>query len=184
MTERSRINIMPPDEPVAESVRGEELLDVIAADTDRVRHRKGEMNIDPYHIPDEIRPGGYITVNEGGIPRRHFAIDFNWKNKSVQGEAQHVTMQQDYEQGWRPVPHEWFPGRWAPKGTTGNIEYQDSYLVERPMSLTLEAKSEEKRKALHQVSVNTKSMNETPDGQAPRMVIANRDQRMDISIPD
>lgn len=184
--DRERINVLEPD-PVAEPVRAEQPGDRVRGMTDgddRVRQHKGQMNIDPFHIPDEIWPGGWETFVVDGHAMRLHKIDLNWKNLNVTGMVYHNQLTHDHEQGWRPVPHSWFPGRYAAIGTEGNIEIQDMYLCERPMRLTLEAKAEEKRRALRAVDANAKGMAETPDGQAPRMVISNRDTRMDISIPD
>lgn len=183
---RMRHNVIEPD-PVVESVRGdapvaEATRNVVAGD--RVRQHKGQMNIDPFHIPDEIWPGGWETFVVDGKAQRLHRLDLNWKNVVVQGMVFHNQIAHDEEQGWRPVPHSWFPGRYAAMGTEGNIVVQDMALMERPMSLTLEAKSEEKIRARRAVDANARGMGETPDGQAPRMVITNRDSRMDIAIPD
>ena len=152
-------------------------------DTDRQRMRTGNAAVDPFDITDiykKYAPTGG-DPKKGNIDRE---IDFNWKRYETYGKADYAEQRGYYDQGWRPVMHGMFPGRFAPTGTNGPVIVKDMILMERPMRLTVQAKNEEMLQATRLMEMQRKQMAATPDGQAPRMVLAHNVTREDIEIPE
>jgi hypothetical protein len=97
--------------------------------------RKRNNTEDEYHIPDELREPGW---------------DLQWCRRSVSGQEDVPNMVRHMENGWRPVPAERWNGRFMPDGYKGVIQRGGLELCERPMSLTEEAKREDRHNALAQ----------------------------------
>jgi hypothetical protein len=155
----------------------------LAIDLTRARARSGLANVDPYDISDLVR----IYAPTRGDPRKgniDNEIDFNWKRYETYGRRDYAELQGYHEQGWREVMHEMFPGRFAPPGTCGPVVVKDMILMERPMRLTVVARNEEIDAATRAMRVNRESMGQTPEGHAPRVVLADRTTRTAIDIPE
>ena len=168
------------DEPPREPVRPvREMLRIV--DDGRERARSGMAVHDPYNI-DDIR-AIYCPTNgdptKGNIKNE---IDFNWKRYEVAGKPDYAEQRAYQDQGWRAAEHTDFPGRFSPPGTTGPVIVKDMILMHRPMRLTVEARNEEIREATRAMQVHRQTMARTPDGQAPRVVLADRSSREDIAI--
>ena len=98
--------------------------------------RKRTGNVDPYAIPQQIKPDGW---------------DYQWNTYTVAGQEAVDSMILMAENGWRPVPAERHAGMFMPEGHTGQILRGGLRLEERPMELTLEAREEDRRNAVSQV---------------------------------
>lgn len=94
------------------------------------RKRTGAQDI--FHIPPHLVPDGW---------------DYQWNPYTVMGETQVSSQIAMAENGWRPVPADRHAGHFMPEGYKGNIIRDGLILEERPMSLTEEAKREEKARA-------------------------------------
>jgi len=155
----------------------------LTLDRTRERLREGSANIDPFNIDDIKRQ--YAPTN--GDPRQsniENEIDFNWKRYETLGKPYFFEQRDYYLQGWRPILHSMFPGRFAPEGTEGPVIVKDMILMERPMRLTAKARQDEMEQATRMMRVNRENLGTTPEGQAPRMVIADRTTREAINIPE
>jgi len=155
----------------------------LRVDPDRVRMRSGHAAIDPYDIADILEK--YAPTH--GDPARgniDNEIDFNWKRYETYGKADYSEQRTYHQQGWRPVLHSHFPGRFAPPGTEGPVIVKDMILMERPMRLTAKARNEEMMAATQAMQVHRRKVTETPDGHSQRVVYADRTSREAISIPD
>jgi len=162
--------------PVRETMR-------LTLDRTRERLREGNANIDPFNIDDLVAQ--YAPTR--GDPRKgniDNEIDFNWKRYECLGKADYSEQREYYLQGWRPVLHSHFPGRFAPEGTEGPVIVKDMILMERPMRLTVKARMDEHEQATRAMRVNRENLGVTPEGQAPRMVLTNRTTREAIEIPE
>jgi hypothetical protein len=169
-----------PRDPVRTEMRGHIRLQL---DPARERMRSGEALNDPYDIRDIMAM--YAPTN--GDPRRGNVdneIDFNWKRWETYGRRDYSELRGYHQQGWREVMHYNFPGRFAPEGTEGPVVVKDMLLMERPMRLTVKARSEEILAATQAMKVNQVRMTTTPEGQAPRTVFADRTTREAIAIPE
>lgn len=167
-----------PSPPQGEQLRDERTLReedrygtrALRPDDGRERLRTGNANVNPFEMDDIIA--------------RYPESDFNFKRYEVYGKPDYAEQRAYYDQGWRPVLHEMFPGRWAPEGTTGPVIVKDMILMERPMRLTLQARREEMEAANRAMTIHRQRMGESPDGQAPRMAPSIRTSREAIQIPD
>jgi hypothetical protein len=171
-----------PRESPREAVRPEMRSALRISDDGRQRLRTGNQNVDPFNI-DDIR-AVYCPTN--GDPRRGNVdneIDFNWKRYETYGKPDYAEMRGYHDQGWRPVTHDTFPERFAPSGTAGPVVIKDMILMERPMRLTVQARSEEYEAATRAMRVNRQKVAETPEGSMPRTVYADRSSREAIEIP-
>jgi hypothetical protein len=95
-------------------------------------YRRRDQVSDPFSIPEELCEPGW---------------DQQWVRISVHGWEDvdnQVAMQ---ENGWRPISanRPGWEGRFMPPGYKGAIQKSGLMLMERPMSLTQEAKEEERR---------------------------------------
>lgn len=101
------------------------------------RMRKRTASADPFAFDRAIIPDGW---------------DYQWVAYAVYGQDQTAAMVGYQENGWTPVPADRHPGMFMPPGYKGNITRDGQMLMERPMMLTMEARDEERRKALSQSS--------------------------------
>lgn len=171
------------DEPPREAIRPEVREGIRITDDGRQRQHTGEAAINPYIIDDIVRV--YKPTN--GDPAKSNIdneIDFEWKRYEVYGQYDHSEWLQNESQGWRPVQHENFPGRFAPPGTSGMVRVKDMVLMQRPMRLTVQARNEEIAKATRTMQAHRVKVNTTPEGQAPRIVYTDKTSREAIEIPD
>jgi hypothetical protein len=155
----------------------------LVVDHTRERMRSGIGLSDPYDIADIMR----VYAPTRGDPSKgniDNEIDFNWKRYETYGRRDYSELREYHNQGWREVAHESFPGRFAPEGTTGPVIVRDMILMERPMRLTVKARNEEIDAATRAMRVNRQNLGTTPEGQAPRIVIADRTSREAIPIPE
>jgi hypothetical protein len=88
--------------------------------------------------------------------------DFQWNsvtalNKELT-EIHQGNVVDMYENGWRPVPASRFPGVWTPVGYEGAIVVKGMRLEERPISLTLEARAEDEKRAKAQLRDQTDAL--------------------------
>jgi hypothetical protein len=171
------------DAPREEGLRSARETPRLVVDSTRERLRSGNANIDPFNIDDLQQQ--YAPTR--GDPRRGNVdneIDFNWKRYECLGRADYSEQREYYLQGWRPILHSHFPGRFAPEGTEGPVIVKDMILMERPMRLTVKARHDEMEQATRAMRVNRENLGTTPEGQAPRMVISDRSTREAIEIPE
>ena len=171
------------DPPVRETATrpAREMLRII--DDGRGRARTGSATHDPYNI-DDIRAIYCPTNGDPKLGNIANEIDFNWKRYEVAGRPDFAEQRAYQDQGWRPVQHEAFPGRFAPEGTTGAVIIRDMILMERPMRLTVDARNDEIAEATRAMRVHRQTLGKTPDGHAPRAVFADRSSREAIEIPE
>lgn len=155
----------------------------LRVDPDRARLHSGNANVDPFDISDIY---SQYAPTRGDPARGNIdnEIDFNWKRYETYGKPDYAEQRAYHAQGWRPVMHSHFPGRFAPPGAEGPVITKDMILMERPMRLTVKARNEEIREATRAMEVNRQKVASTPDGTAPRVVYANRSSREDIEVPD
>jgi hypothetical protein len=97
-------------------------------------------------------------------------VDVEWKRVSNKGEEDPFYIARMREQGWEPVnplDHpDWVP---VPPGyDKPNIIKSGLMLMERPMSLTLEARAEERLNARNQIIEAEERLGKTPDGTLTR----------------
>lgn len=161
----------------------DELRGELRLDPTRERLHSGNQNVDPFDVSDITAK--YCPTR--GDPRRgniDNEIDFNWKRFETYGKPDYSEQRAYHAQGWRPVQHHHFPGRFAPEGTQGPVVVKDMILMERPMRLTVKARSEEILEATRAMQVNRQKIVATPDGSMPRVVYADRTSREAIEIPE
>jgi len=155
----------------------------LVLDRTRERLREGGANIDPFNI-DDIK-NQYAPTN--GDPRKGNVdneIDFNWKRYECLGKADYSEQRDYYLQGWRPILHSMFPGRFGPESVEGPVIVKDMILMERPMRLTVKARQDEIDAATRMMRVNRETVGVTPEGSAPRVVYTNRTTREAIEVPE
>jgi len=155
----------------------------LVLDRTRERLREGGANIDPFNI-DDIKKQ-YAPTN-GDLRQNNWEheIDFNWKRYETLGKPDYSEQRDYFLQGWRPILHSMFPGRFAPEGTEGPVIVKDMILMERPMRLTVKARKDEIDQATRMMRVNRETVHLTPEGNSPRIVYSDRTTREAISIPD
>lgn len=152
-------------------------------DDGRERGLSGAMAINPYDITD-IKKMLAPTDGKGTIEQVAREVDIEWKAHETYGKPNYHQYQMHIKQGWRPVHYSDFPERFAPAGAEGAVRLNDMILMHRPMRLTVKARKEEYDKAVAAMQVHRKQMAETPEGQAPRVVLADRSTREAIEIPE
>jgi hypothetical protein len=106
-------------------------------------HRRRNSLSDPFAIPSDLKEPGW---------------DHQWVRVSVHGWEDVDNQVGMQENGWRPISanRPGWEGRFMPPGYTGAIQKSGLMLMERPMSLTEEARSEEKRIVRDQTEVQRK----------------------------
>jgi hypothetical protein len=155
----------------------------LVLDRTRERLREGGANIDPFNI-DDIKNQYAPTngdVRQGNVDNE---IDFNWKRYECLGKADYSEQRDYYLQGWRPILHSMFPGRFGPEDIEGPVIVKDMILMERPMRLTVKARQDEIDQATRMMRVNRETVGVTPEGSAPRVVYTNRTTREHVEIPE
>lgn len=96
-----------------------------------------------------VQVGDIFEIPQTMIPQ---GWSYQWNSVSVAGNSEILLDQTHmmHQNGWRPVPAERYAGTLVPAGSKGNIIRGQQMLVERPKSLTDEAKAEDVRNA-HQL---------------------------------
>lgn len=114
------------------------------------RSRKRKTHIDPYQIPPEIIPVGWV---------------YQWCRQSVFNEPDLANMTHMRENGWTPVPCERHEGMYMAPGHRGDIVRGGLILMERPKELSDEARAEEEMLARQQVEAQKQQLGlSMPDG--------------------
>lgn len=101
---------------------------------------------DKYDVPKNEIPQGW---------------DYQWNAVTVLGQGVDEIVRGDlqmHENGWRPVPANRHPGRWAPHGFEGAVIVDGLRLEERPESLGNEARAEDELRAKSQVRDRTDAL--------------------------
>ena len=104
-----------------------------------VLSRKRTAAGDIFAIPDELIPKGW---------------EYQWCAVSVTGNSE-ILLDQNLmfaENGWRAVPSDRYPGRFMPVGHKGSIIRGGQMLMERPKTLSDEARAEDVRLARQLIS--------------------------------
>ena len=113
----------------------------------RTRSRRDSVVDNPFHIPREIIPEGQ---------------SWEWKRYSNVGEENPFYIAQMRQQGWEPVEPKAL-GDLLPAGyTMPNVIREGQILMERPLSLTLEAIEERKFMAQRQVAEAEERLGHAP----------------------
>lgn len=172
-----------PEAGLGESTLRSDIHGELRVDSERERRHTGNAAIDPFDISDIVDRFAptHGDASKGNIDKE---IDFNWKRYETYGRADYAEHRLYQDQGWRPVQHHHFPGRFAPPGTQGVVVIKDMMLMERPMRLTVQARNEEMLQATRAMQVHRQKVADTPEGHSPRVVYADRTSREAISIPD
>jgi len=171
------------DLSVREPVHPETRDAVHIVDDGRTRQLTGDATINPFEISDIMAK--YAPTRGEGTPEQIAReTDFNWKRYEVYGQHDYAEWLTNERQGWRPVLHEMFPGRFAPAGTTGMVRVKDMVLMERPMRLTVQARQEEYAKANRQILAHRKTRASAPIGPSDPFVVTDRTTRESIEIPE
>lgn len=92
--------------------------------------RKRVTTGDIFDVPKHLVPKGW---------------EYQWCAVSVTGNTE-ILLDQNLmfaENGWRPVPSDRYPGRYMPVGHKGSIIRGGQMLMERPISLSDEARAED-----------------------------------------
>lgn len=155
----------------------------LTLDPSRQRLREGITNLDPFDIADIYAQYAPTRGDptKGNIDNE---IDFNWKRYETFGKQDYAEQRSYYDQGWRPVMHSMFPGRFAPEGTEGAVIVKDMILMERPMRLTVKARNEEMEQANRAMRVNQLNMTAKSLPLGPVRVIKDRTTTEAIEIPE
>lgn len=124
---RTRLFARPAAEAGAPDVR-EQAREPVRAVVAEGRSRKRKANADPYFIPSELVPDGWI---------------YQWCRSSVFGQPDISHQVGLMENGWTSVPANRHAGRFMPPGFEGAIDRGGLTLMERPLALTMEARAEE-----------------------------------------
>ena len=110
--------------------------DQVHAAPRRTRRRKATVVEDQFYIPLDEIPEGY---------------SYEWKRYTVNGQEDPYYIAHMREQGWEPVDPKRHPN-WVPPGyVQPHIIKGGQILMERPIELTEEARSEQKTLAKRQV---------------------------------
>jgi hypothetical protein len=110
-----------------------------------VLSRKRTQAGDIFDVPKELIPAGW---------------ELQWCAVTVTGNSE-ILLDQNLmfaENGWRPVPADRYPGRFMPVGHKGSIIRGGQMLMERPKSLSDEARAEDVRLARQLISDRNESL--------------------------
>lgn len=118
----------------------------------RERKRKGGQLNNPFDIPAHMIPDG---------------TSYEWKRHTVFGKGDPSYDILMREQGWEPVDGSRHP-ELVVEGHKGAIIRDGMILMERPASLTEEARAEERAMAALVVNSKKEQLGQTPRGTLPR----------------
>jgi hypothetical protein len=120
-----------------------------------IRANRGDVDldsIDEFYIPPSVIPEGW---------------SYEWKRDTLLGKEDPAYKVQLARAGWEPVPANRHP-EMMPIGNYSVIERKGMILMERPASLTKEARDVELRRAKGQVRAKEAQLSATPDGTMTR----------------
>ena len=130
-----------------------------------------DESVDKLHIPRDMIPDG---------------MDLQWVADSLRGQPQTQRRAEFERRGWTPVHQSdfdnRFDGMWMSKGAEGEINYEGTVLMARPLELSRKARLMDRKRALNQVQLKEHALlsGELPvtlDAQHPTAVNSNRINR-------
>ena len=110
-------------------------------------------SIDEFYIDPAIIPDGW---------------SYEWKRHTLLGREDPSYQVSLARAGWEAVPAKRHPEMMPLNSTATIIERKGNILMERPMSLTIEARDVELRRARNQVRAKEQQLASTPDGTMTR----------------
>jgi len=153
VTPRRRLNAdRAPVHASGAAVREEQRVPV-HVEPRRTRRRKSTVHEDQFYLPQDEIPA---------------ESSYEWKRFSVHGQEDPFYLASLREQGWEPVNPKRHPN-WVPPGyNQPHIIKGGMILMERPLSLTLEAQQEQRQLARQQVREAEQRLGMTPKGELTR----------------
>ena len=152
----------PVHTPVRESIRDDK---VDWSQWDNFELPDDDSQVNRLHIPKELIPDG---------------MDYLWCTDKVHGQPFPGWRQRREMMGWRPVPAERYDGMFMPKGHKGEINIEDSVLMERPLEYSIRARHADARAAHGQVKAKEQQIrggnfdNVTLDSHHPSAIKKNK----------
>jgi hypothetical protein len=140
---------------VREAIREEDPRERAAKRAEQIRQQRGDADIDSideFYIDPRSVPDGW---------------SYEWKRHTFLGKEDPSYQVQVARGGWEPVPASRHP-EMMPTGNYTIIERKGQILMERPLSLTIEARDVELRRARNQVRAKEAQLSATPDGTMTR----------------
>ncbi len=111
----------------------------------KILSRHSDESINPFDLPEHF----VREINAEG-----FTLE--WKRQSTYNQEDRSYISGLMAQGWTHVPASRYPGRYG-SNDQGAIEHKGMVLMERPTSMTEDARYEEKRKASDQLVMKERS---------------------------
>lgn len=140
--------------PMRENMRPEDARARAEQRAAEIRSNRGNMDdgIDDFYVDPSIVPDGW---------------SYEWKRHTLLGKEDPAYQVQLARGGWETVPANRHP-EMMPIGNYAAIERKGMILMERPLTLTKEAKDIELRRARNQVRAKEQQLSQTPDGTMTR----------------
>ena len=140
--------------PMRKEMRPEDARARAEARAAEIRENRGSLDdgIDEFYIDPAGVPDGW---------------SYEWKRHTLLGKEDPAYQVQLARGGWEAVPADRHP-EMMPIGNYAVIERKGMILMERPLSLTKEAKDIELRRARNQVRAKEQQLSQTPDGTMTR----------------
>lgn len=140
--------------PMREKIRPEDARARAEARAAEIRNNRGNMDdgIDEFYVDPASVPDGW---------------SYEWKRNTLLGKEDPAYQVQLARGGWEAVPADRHP-EMMPVGNYATIERKGMILMERPLSLTKEAKEIELRRARNQVRAKEQQLANTPEGTMTR----------------
>lgn len=144
----------PIRKPVREKMRPDDSRARAEARAAEIRGNRGSMDdgIDEFYVDPSSVPEGW---------------SYEWKRHTIAGKEDPAYQVQLARGGWEPVPADRHP-EMMPVGNYATIERKGMILMERPATLTKEAKEIELRRARNQVRAKEQQLSHTPEGTMTR----------------
>jgi len=157
MTEETKYKVekSPARPSVREAIRDEDPRERAARRAEQIRNQRGGLDsdgIDEFFVDPAIVPDGW---------------SYEWKRHTFLGKEDPSYAVQVARGGWEPVPASRHP-EMMPAGNYTIIERKGQILMERPLTLTNEARDIELRRARNQVRAKEAQLSATPDGTMTR----------------
>lgn len=131
-----------PDPPPAPARAGR--IEALGRNNEVLSRRRTSTG-DIFDIPKNLVPAGW---------------EYQWCAVSVVGNTE-ILLDQNLmfaENGWRPVPSDRYPGKFMPAGHKGSIIRGGQMLMERPTSLSDEARADDIKAARQLISDRNESL--------------------------
>jgi hypothetical protein len=140
--------------PMREAMRPDDARARAEARAAEIRNNRGSLDdgIDEFYVDPSSVPDGW---------------SYEWKRHTLLNKEDPAYQVQLARGGWEPVPAERHP-EMMPVGNYTTIERKGMILMERPLTLTKEAKDIELRRARNQVRAKEQQLAQTPDGTMTR----------------